>query len=337
MSSFLTHGRILGGTATTPDLDGALADYRDTLSLRVIDEGVVPDDLAASWGCPAVAGARFAALRPASGTPCTLRLVEQPLSANFVPTRTFGWAAFEITVQDVFGWPDSLAGSGFEIVGEPREIPGLPYFVAMQMLGRGREMIYLNEVRSDTPTSDLPPAQSPVDRIFITILGAPDRAAAMRWYADHLALEEGGSYVIPYTMISRAFGLPDDTLHGLSMAQSGRMPIVEIDDYPAQATVRGRGEGMLPPGNALVTLAVDRLDGRGLEFMTPPTARAGPVYDGQRAATVVGPAGELLELIEIGNEVLEPADFGCPTAASRAYGSRPSASAGVRSDPFVPS
>ncbi len=299
MIDFLTHGRILGATATVPDLDAALRDYRDTLGLAVVEHGAVPADLAASWGCPANAGSRYAALQPVSGTPCTLRLVEQPLPAGFLPTTSFGWAAFEITVQDVFGWPERLSGSGFDIIGPPREIPGLPYFVAMQMLGRGREMIYLNEVRFDTPTSDLPPAASPVDRIFIAILATADRAATMAWYRDHLELEEGGSYVIPYTMISKAFGLPLDTLHGLSMAQKGRMPIVEIDDYPAAAKARVGGAGGLPPGNAMVTLAVDRLDGRGLDFITPPIVRDGPVYAGRRSATVRGSAGELLELVEI--------------------------------------
>lgn len=300
MSDFLTHGRILGGTATTPDLDAALADYRDTLGLRVVEQGAVPGDLAASWGCSGTAGARYAALQPESGAPCTLRLVEQPVPAAFVPTTTFGWAAFEITVQDVFGWPDRLAQSGFAIIGPPREIPGLPYFVALQMLGRGREMIYLNEVRSNTPTSDLPPARSPVDHIFIVILATPDRAATLAWYQTRLGLAEGGTYTIPYTMISRAFGLPVDTPHSLSMAQHGRMPIVEIDDYPPQATPRHGAPGMLPPGNAMVTLAVDRLDGRGLAFLAPPVARDGPVYGGRRVATLIGSAGELLELVEIG-------------------------------------
>lgn len=296
--SFVTHGRILGATVATPDLDGALADYRDKLGLRAVEQGRVPDDLAASWGCPGVAGAWYAALQPATGAPCTLRLVEQPVPPDFQPTRTFGWAAFELTVQDVFGWPAKLAGSGFEIVGQPREIPGLPYFVAMQMLGRGREMIYLNEVRSNTPTSDLPPARSPVDHLFITILATPDRAATLAWYRERLGLDEGGTYTIPYTMISRAFDLPPDTLHGLSMAQKGRMPIVEIDDYPAEATSRATAPGMLPPGNSLVTLAVDRLP--DLDWLAPPVVRAGPVYDGRRAATVRGPAGELLELMDIG-------------------------------------
>jgi catechol 2,3-dioxygenase-like lactoylglutathione lyase family enzyme len=297
MTEFLTHGRIVGATTATPDLDAALRDYRDTLGLRVVEDGIVATDLAASWGCPGSAGARYAALQPTSGTTCTLRLVEQPLPPGFRPTRTFGWAAFELSVQDVFGWPERLAGSGFEIVGPPREIPGLPYFVAMQMIGRGRELVYLNEVRSNTPTSDLPAARSPVDRVFIVILATPDRAATLEWYRARLGLEEGGTYTIPYTMISRAFDLPPDTLHGLSMAQVGRMPIVEIDDYPAEATARQTPPGMLPPGNSMVTLAVDGLGGRGLDFIAPPVVRNGPAYGGRRVATVRGPAGELLELV----------------------------------------
>lgn len=299
MIDFLTHGSIVGALATVPDLGASLGDYRDRLGLTVVEQGALPTDLAVSWGCAGNAAARFATLAPTSGAPCYLRLVEQPLDPGFVPTRTFGWAAFEITVQDVFGWSDRLAGSGFDIIGPPREIPGLPYFVAMQMLGQGREMIYLNEVRADTPTSDLPPARSPVDHVFIVILASPDRVGTMAWYAERLGLEEGGSYTIPYTMINKAFGLPDSHMTSLSMAQKGRLPIVEIDDYPAIATARARTQEMLPPGNALVTLAVESLDRTGLDFITPPVVREGPFYAGRRAGAVVGPAGELLELVEL--------------------------------------
>ena len=295
----LTHGRIIGGLATTPDLAAALSDYRDRLGLTLVEQGPVPSELAASWGAPGVAGARMATLQPTSGAHCFVRLVEQPLPPDFAPTRTFGWNAFEITVQDVFGWPERLAGSGFDIVGLPREIPGLPYFVAMQMLGRGREMIYLNEVRSDTPSSDLPRAASPVDHLFIVILGVPDRVAAMRWYQERLGLDAGGTYTIEYTMINAAFGLPKGTPSTISMLQKGRTPIVEVDGYPPQATPRATALEMLPPGNALVTLAVDTLD-RDLPFVTAPAHRDGPLYAGKRTATVRGPAGELLELVETG-------------------------------------
>lgn len=299
MSAFLTHGRILGGVATTPDLDAALFDYRDRLGLRVVDNGTLPADLAASWGCPANAGARFVTLQPASGVPCFLRLVEQALPTDFVPTRTYGWAAYELTVQDVFGWPERLAGSGFDIIGPPREIPGLPYFVALQMLGRGRELIYLNEVRMDTPAADLPRAATQSDHLFIVILATPDCARTLGWYETTLGLQDGGTYTLPYSMINTAFGLPPDTLSTISMAQVGRLPIVEIDEYPAGATARRVATGGLPPGNALVTLAVDRFAGRKLDFLVPPTVRQGPFYAGRRTGTVVGPAGELLELVEL--------------------------------------
>lgn len=290
----MKHGQILGGTLTTPDLDLALGDYRDRLGLALVEHGRVTADRAASWGCPANAGDRYAVLTPVSGAPCFLRLVEQPAPADFKPTRTYGWAAFEITVQDVYGWPAKLDGSGFEIVGPPREIEGLPYFVAMQMLGRGREMIYLNEVRQNTPSSDLPKAASPVDHIFIVILACADRENALDWYRDRIGLDIGGSYTIDYTMINKAFGLPDGTESTITMVQKGRLPIIEVDGYPAAATARPGDPQRLPPGNSMVTLAIDSLDRPGLNFIAPPM-----LVDGRRTATVFGPAGERLELVEI--------------------------------------
>jgi hypothetical protein len=299
MSDFLTHGRIMGGVVTTPDLDAALTDYHGRLKLEIAEQGTLPAELAASWDASATAGARFATLRPASGAPCFIRLVEQPLPADFRPTRTFGWAAYELTVEDVHGWPDRLAGSGFDIVGAPKPIEGLPYFVPMQVTGRGREMLYLNEVACDTPTSDLPKAKSLTDHIFIVILAARNRPAAMRWYAERLGLEEGGSYTIVYSMINKAFELPEGTQSTISMIQKGRLPIIEVDGYPGAATPRQLHSGRLPPGNALVTLAVDRLPAH-LSYLASPAERSGPLYGGRQAATVRGPAGELLELVELG-------------------------------------
>jgi catechol 2,3-dioxygenase-like lactoylglutathione lyase family enzyme len=298
MSHFLTHGRIMGGIVTVPDLDAACGDYHGRLGLDLIERGPVSPDLAASWGAPGAAGAQMAVLRPSSGAHCFLRIIEQPLPPDFRATRSFGWNAYEITVQNVFDWPDRLAGSGFDIVGPPKEIAGLPYFVAMQMLGRGREMIYLNEVRCDTPTSDLPKAASPADHIFIVILGVPDREAALDWYRDRLGLEVGGTYTIEYTMINKAFDLPHGTPSIISMLQAGRLPIVEVDGYPMAAMPRAVDSGRLPPGNALVTLAVNRLP-HDLPYITPHVVRDGPLYGGRRTATVRGPAGELLELVEV--------------------------------------
>jgi catechol 2,3-dioxygenase-like lactoylglutathione lyase family enzyme len=170
----------------------------------------------------------------------------------------------------------------------------------MQVLGTGLEMVYLNQVFTDMVNTDLPRAGSLTDRIFIVILAAPDRAAACSWYRDRLGLDLADTYELPYQMINSAFGLPADHISAITMVQAGRMPIVEVDDYPPQAAPRARHPGMLPPGNALVTLAVRDLDACKVDWIAPPLRRDGPLYDGRRAATTIGSAGELIELVETG-------------------------------------
>ena len=296
----IPHGTIMGGLSVVPDLASAIAAYQGTLQLDLVHEGPLPADLAASWDCPASANMRHAVLRPKSGAPCWFRLVEQPPVAGFRPTTSFGWGAFELTVKDVFGWPDRLAGSAFTIVGEPKQLPGMDAFVPMQALGPGQEMIYLNQVFGNMAAIDLPMAQSISDHIFIVILAAPDRAAACDWYARSLGLDLGETFELPYEMINSAFGLPNSHISALTMVQAGRMPIVEVDDYPTQARRRPRHVGMLPPGNALVTLAVCDLDSCTVNWICPPVPRFGPLYEGRKAGTCIGVAGELLELVEAG-------------------------------------
>ena len=131
------------------------------------------------------------------------------------------------------------------------------------------------------------------------ILAAPDREHAVQWYKDKLNLTIGDTYTLEYSMINNAFGLPADTTSDLTMVQNGRLPILEVDDYPDVATHRPQHDGVLPPGNALVSLAVQKLDDLDIEGITQPVARDEAPYNGRLSATTVGPAGELLELIEI--------------------------------------
>lgn len=300
MTHALQHGSILGGVVAVPNLEAAIRDYRDVLGMTVVKTSAVGSDLAAAWDCNAIAEAPMAALQMASGANCHIRLVEQPNHPEFKPTTTYGWAAYEFTVQDVFGWPDRWQGSGFEIVGPPKELEGLPFFVPMQALGSGREMVYLNEVREDTPSSDLPKARSLTDHIFIVILATPDRVATVDWYKQKIHLTEGDTYTFEYSMINEAFRKPAGTISDLTMVQNDRLPIVEVDDYPAEATNRPCHDGMRPPGNGLVSLAVENLDHISVEWISAPVTRAVAPYLGRRSATTVGPAGELLELVEIG-------------------------------------
>ncbi|MDJ0643291.1 MAG: hypothetical protein QNJ15_10760 [Erythrobacter sp.] len=297
----IAHGTILGGLSTVPDLERALRGYRDCLGLEQLEQGEIPVDLAASWGCGGNAGSPYAILRPTSGEPCWFRLVEQPDHQEFQPTRSYGWAAFECTVEDVWHWPELVEDAGFKIVGPPKKLENIePAFIPMQVLGIGQEMVYLNQVLNDMPGTDLPRASSAVDRIFIVVLATPDRETSVAWYRDRIGLTRGTDYTLPYSMINNAFGLPADKQTTITMVQHERMPIVEVDDYPAAATERPRHEGMLPPGNALVSLAVGDLDACNVDWIAPPTSRSGALYEGRRSATATGAGGELVELVEVG-------------------------------------
>ncbi|MBV7265202.1 hypothetical protein [Erythrobacter ani] len=297
----ISHGTILGGLSTVPDLEPALTGYRDVLGLELVEEGMLAEELAASWNCPANTGSPYAVLRPKSGAPCWFRLIEQPAHPHFKPTTTYGWAAFETTVEDVWHWPDALPADLFEIVGPPKVLENIePAFIPMQALGTGREMIYLNQVLGDLPDTDLPRAASPVDRIFIVVLATPDRNRSIAWYCGRLGLTRGADYTLPYSMINDAFGLSPDTQTTITMVSEGRMPIVEVDDYPVAATVRARHDGMLPPGNALVTLAVRDIDACTVDWIAPPSVRDGALYEGRRAACAIGDGGELIECVEVG-------------------------------------
>jgi len=298
--SAIGHGAILGGLSCVPDLDRAIAGYRDTLGFDLVANEGVSSELAESWDAPGVAQARMATLRPESGAPCWLRLVEQPLEPDFTPTTTFGWAAFELTVEDVWQWPDKLPSEQFEIVGPPRHLDSFePTFIPMQVLGTGREMLYLNQVLSDPPDARLPRAECPVDKIFICVLASPDRAASIAYYTDRLGMDRGPDYTLAYSMINKAFGLKPDAKTTISMIHRGPEPVLEIDDYPAAATVRRTQAGFLPQGNAIVTLAVRDLDACSVEWIRPPKARREAPYFGARSATFRGMAGELTELVEL--------------------------------------
>jgi hypothetical protein len=76
--------------------------------------------------------------------------------------------------------------------------------------------------------------------------------------------------------------------------------IIEVDVYPPATTPRRSEPGLLPPGNALVTLEVDDFEALTLSFIRPPMRREGALYGGRRTGTIRGTAGELIELLEIG-------------------------------------
>ncbi len=298
---FETPGRIKCGTVVVPNYDTSCADYAGVLGLVAVEEGRCAPELAVSWGAHTFAGQRMTVFRPLSGAGSYVRLIEGTSVPEYVPMRSFGWVSLEISVRDVWHLHTRLLADGaFNIIGAPKHVDGFNNFIPMQVQGRAGEILYLNQVLQSMSDLDLPMAAADVDEIFIAILAAPDRAAALDFYADCIGFERGNTYSIIYNLINSAFGLAADTKSDISMTKVGRLPCIEVDQYPPQTMVRPVAKGELPPGVGMVTFLVENLDTIKAPFIAPPCVQPGALYDGRRSATLIGPAGEYVELIECG-------------------------------------
>ncbi|MEM7587704.1 MAG: hypothetical protein AAF560_30230 [Acidobacteriota bacterium] len=292
------HGRIVAATLTVPELASAQRLWTQTLRYEVRDQGVVDGELAMAWGAPRQAGRPYALLAPASGADVFVRLVEGKVPADCEPRRSLGWAALELTVRDVDARYAELQDSELEILGEPQLLEFTDKIYPMQVATPDQVVIYLNEVRGNLPNLDLPQAQCDVDHIFIVILGAPDLDHALAFYRDTMGFETDAPFEIAYKMINSAFGLDPAQRHRLATTRVGRRVNVEIDQYPAKTPPRPTAPGMLPPATAMVSFAVDSLEAIDVPLLGRPVTRDEAPYHGRLAGTCLGPAGELIELIE---------------------------------------
>lgn len=286
-------------THTVTDVDAAALRYARWLDYNVVEDGVIAADLASAWDAPASAGRRYVVMQPSSGSPVFLRFIEGDDVPEYLPIRTYGWAAIEICVSDVEAVNERmLASEVFEVIGPPKPLDGFPNVKPMQVRGPDKETVYLTEIRVDDPSSGLPKPQSLIDRPFILVLACPDLPATAKWMVDVLALEVTDPVAIRYSMISLAFGLSADDRHELVTAKWKGQVFLEADQYPQATTDRPAWPGALPPGVSIVSMVhpdFERLQGH---WVSPPVARGGPLYAGARVGVLRTPEGALLEVIE---------------------------------------
>jgi len=290
-------------TLSVADLDRSISLYCDWLDYSVEEQGEIDDALAASWGAPNSAGARCAVLRPSSGYDIFIRLVENRLHPEFRALTTYGWSAIEICVQDVLAANERMLKSPFEIIGPPKELDGLPAIYPMQVKGPDEEIVYLTQIREDLPAFDLPRAESLIDRLFILVMACSDMQASLEWMAAHLDIAIGRDEMeIVYTMLAKAFGLPEEDPHIISTMVHEKDVFLELDQMPSLASERPGYDGTIPQGVAIGTFWVpdfDKVDSRnqGL-WITPPALHKSCVYGGKRSGTLRAPDGTLVEVVE---------------------------------------
>lgn len=286
-------------THIVANVDAAVERYARGLDYGVVEQGEVPADLAEAWGAPASAGRRYAVMQPSSGSPVFLRFIEGDDVPGYLPIRTYGWAAIEICVTDVEAVNERMVASDdFEVIGKPKPLDGFPNVKPMQVRGPDQETVYLTEIRVDDPSSGLPKPKSLIDRPFILVLASSNLSETALWLKDVLGLEVTDPVSIYYSMITLAFGLPEEEKHALVIAKWQGQTFIEADQYPDAATERPCNPGALPPGVSIVSMThpdLARLEGH---WAFSPVVREGALYAGARVGVLKTPEGALLEVIE---------------------------------------
>ena len=287
-------------THTVRDLDSTIARFARWLDYRTVEQGEVPADIANAWAAPASAGRRYAVMGPASGAAVYLRFVEGDPVPEYLPIRSYGWAAIEICVQDVLAVNDRMIepGSPFPVIGPPTRIAGIDTIFPMQVRGPDQETLYFTEITSTATDSGLPKADSLIDKLFILVLACPDMRATAEWFARTLKLDITPPMAIRYSMISQAFGLPISDLHEIVTAKWDGDVFLEFDQYPDAAIARPAHPGALPPGVSICSLYHPDFDALDADWLAPPIRRDGVLYGGRRVATLKTPEGALLEVID---------------------------------------
>jgi hypothetical protein len=286
-------------THIVADLDAATARFAQWLDYAIVEQGEVATDLAASWDAPTSAGRRYAVMQPASGAKVFLRFVEGDAVPDYLPIRSYGWAAIEICVTDVLAVNARMLqpGSPYPVIGPPTKIAGIDTIHPMQVRGPDQETLYFTEITTDAPDSGLPKAGSLIDKLFILVLACPDMRASVDWFAANLKLDMTAPMAIRYSMIAHAFDLPISDLHEIVTAKWQGDVFLEFDQYPVGTVVRPQHEGALPPGVAICTLIHPAFDTLELDWFSAPVVRDGPLYAGRRVGLIKTPEGALLEIV----------------------------------------
>ena len=271
----------------------------DFLRYKVLNTGYLSSELARTWNAPNNVDSRIAVMAPESGDETVLvRIVENQHPSKYESLRTFGWASLELTVANVDELEIQLKDSPFTIIGHPHDLGFADGKIrAMQVRGPADEIILLTQIKDQVEGFHLPIANSNVDRPFVAILATRDLETAQAFYYDKLLVPKGNRISTEIWALSQAFHLSRDTLHTISTGQLPNQSLIEMDEYPEDATRRPLMPGHLVPGICHVTFAVTTIDDLPLYWLTEPNVFSGPPYEEHRQVTCFGSTGELIELI----------------------------------------
>lgn len=276
-------GAIRAVTITATDLAAVEAAWTKFMDHRVISRTRISRAMASSWGAPALLGKPCIVLGPQSGEPTFLRFVEQPAPPGGDAAGTFGWTTTEITVQNSDELYARLKDSPFKVRRPPTQVPTYSYLRAMGAVGPAGERLNLTWITQTRP--DLAVAKSFVGRIFIAVQSSPDLPGSLEFFRQSF-----GNVPSPIRK------LPTIDLAVVPLADGTK---IEIDQHGPGGSPRPRVGAGLPAGLAIVTFECSNFESFADRFISAPIVNPIEPHNGRRVATIAGPAGELIELVEV--------------------------------------
>lgn len=274
--------------------------YTTYLGQKVRERGNVSRAMADSWGTPNSVGRPYILMSTDAHPDVYIRAVEVDAVPGYRALTTWGWNAIEVIIDDINALHTRLKASPFEFIGEPASLGvRYPTIYAMQVKGPSEEVLYLTTETGDRSKSSLPLPGALIGRPFIMVVAGPNISAMRDWYADAFSMARQPINPSLASLSRRAQGLDDGaefTISLLSLKQHGNM--IQMDGYPASTKARPHAQGQLPPGVAMTSFEVSNLKALSTSTIKAPKVLNGKAYNGAPSATVVGFAGELIELIE---------------------------------------
>jgi catechol 2,3-dioxygenase-like lactoylglutathione lyase family enzyme len=320
-------GPILAVTVATADLAASVSAYRSGFGYRVMSRGQVTAAEALAWGAEVMAGRSWALVGSDPSRAGAVRLVETSRPDGYRPLRHLGWAALEISVSDVTAVADRVEEAGFRVLRRPAPLASSALLRAMQVVGPSGEVIYLTQRLGPLPGFDLPEPAVLADRVFIAVLASADLPTSRSFYEASLGAVRKSDRRVAIRVLNDAFGIPEQTEHRLSTVQLAGQSLIEIDQYPCQATPQPRAPGELPWGVGLVTLAEPEPTAALPQHDHAPVATWSAValppgnsqaWPSANRRYLTGAGGELLELVTWPQQVIA----GSPAALTPRNGHR---------------
>ncbi|MFT7266468.1 MAG: hypothetical protein ACI9A2_004562 [Halioglobus sp.] len=289
-------------TVAAPDITQVEKWYTEWLGYSVCERGEISELLASSWGAPAMAGRSQILMRPESGADVFIRVCHIDPIEDYKPMNSVGWNAFELIVDDVYALHEKLQASPFKIIGPPASLGGdLDFIHAMQVEGPAGDVLYLTCDRVRAADTLLPPAGAFVGRSFIVVLADHGVDRIQSWYSEKFLMQRDEDMRTEIGVVAQAQGLPANHMFDMgfmALAETGNF--IEFDGYESTIPRRLCSDGQLPPGCSIASFVVQSIDAVDLEYFSDPVSDSSLAYGGGRSRTALGPAGELIELIEGG-------------------------------------